>query len=346
MDSIISLCTLPFLDNSYQNVLDFGSLSSQYSYFNQQTKKQIKGNVVNDSEREQITLNTPLRDIRNYDYLFLTGEDNKRYFYFITNKTYKTSSTCIVDVELDVYSTYLFDHSLLDSFVERTHVKRWNGSIPTNEVVDESFPNYDYIIIEKEVINSGLKNNYIISASSPLGKVSSVGNSGGNNGTIGGGGDLDDFPETRKITNEVGEWLIPTIGQVTATYPTYPASFGGGSHSGIDIAWKQGTYICAARAGEVIYTRTTDPGTDYGKYVKIDHGDGIVSYYAHCDTILCNVGDVVNAGEYIATQGTTGNSTGVHLHWEIRVNGVAINPDCSEVDSERKLPVGAYVEYE
>lgn len=343
MDNILYFCSLPYLDSTYQNVIDFSNKTSQMAFFEKKTLKKTTGNYIPDAEQLTYTLKCHVKDIAPFDYVWLKDETNqKRYYYFIKSKKYKTSETCIIEIELDVWNTYLFDHSLLNSVVERTHVNRWDGSIPTREIVDEGFPIYDYQIIETTKV-ADLSKNYIISASAPLGKVSSVGNSGGNNGTIGGGGNLEDFPESRKITNSVGEWLIPTMGTITATFPTYPASFGGGPHSGIDIAHTKGTNIYSARAGEVIFTRTTDPGTDYGKYIKIDHGDGVISYYAHCDTILCDVGQVVNAGELIATQGTTGNSTGVHLHWEIRVNGVAINPDCSEVDSERKLPVGSYV---
>lgn len=350
MDNTIYFCSLPFLDSSYQNVIDFSSLSSQYQYFSSQVKKQLKANVVSDSERTNITINAELSSISKYDYLFLIDSTNKRFFYFINNKIYKSSTSCILEVELDVYSTYLFDHSLLDSVVERTHVNRWEGSIPTREIVDEGFPIYDYQIIEATKV-ADLSKNYIISASAPLGKVSSVGNSGGNNGTIGGGGNLEDFPESRKITNSAGEWLIPTIGTITATFPAYP---NGSKHTGIDIAHKKGTNIYSARAGEIVEINLIDPGKDspnYGKFVKIDHGDGLLTIYGHCDSILCDVGQVVNAGELIATQGNTGYvissqtgpDAGTHLHWEIRLNGVAINPDCSEVNSERKLPVGSYV---
>lgn len=64
----------------------------------------------------------------------------------------------------------------------------------------------------------------------------------------------------------------------------------------------------------------------YGRLVKIDHGNGIQTWYAHCNTLLVSVGDVVAQGQQIATAGSTGNVTGPHLHFEVVVNGVKVNP--------------------
>lgn len=335
MDNIIYLCSVPFLDNSYTNVLDFDSLESQSAYFDSLATKRVKGNVISDSEREQFTLNIPLQQLKKYDYLFVIDQGSaKRYYYFITNKSYKTSASSIVDIELDVFTTYLFDHQLLHSFVDRCHVPRWNGSIPTEEVVDEGLPIYDYVITNRETV-ADLKPSYVITSTEPLGIIGVNSSSGSDgNGTVGGGGDLSDMPDTRKVLNDAGVWFIPTLGQITATFPNYPASFGGGKHDGIDIANNVGTSIYAGKPGTVVSAvRVEQDG--FGKYVKINHGSGVYSYYAHCNEILCDVGDVVNYGTLIARMGSTGNSTGPHLHWEIRVNGTPIHPD-----PNNKLPVG------
>ena len=336
MDNIIYLCSIPFLDNSYTNVIDFESLSSQNAYFDSKSTKRIRGNVISDSEREQFTLNITFQELKVYDYLFVIDQATlKRYYYFITNKSYKTSTSSIVDVELDVYSTYLFDHQLLHSFVDRCHVPRWNGSIPSNEIVDEGLPIHDYIITGKEKIPE-FNSSYLITATEPLGVLKDAvynpdsgnnGNNGGNNATISG----------NTIINSAGYWTIPTTGTVTATYPNYPESFGGGKHDGLDIANTQGTIIRAGRDG-TIAAAIAIPQDGFGNYVKIDHGSGVFSYYAHCESILCKSGDVVKAGDVIATMGSTGNSTGPHLHWEIRVNGTAVHPD-----PNNKLPVGTVI---
>ena len=98
---------------------------------------------------------------------------------------------------------------------------------------------------------------------------------------------------------------------------------GRGTHTGLDIAASRGTPIKAAAAGTVTYSGTKG---SYGNLVIITHADGTQTYYAHCNTLNVTAGQKVSQGQLIATVGSTGNSTGPHLHLEIRVNGVAQNP--------------------
>lgn len=95
-------------------------------------------------------------------------------------------------------------------------------------------------------------------------------------------------------------------------------------HSGIDLAAKRGTPVHATAKGTVIYAQMSYGG--YGNLIKIDHGDGIITKYAHLQTILVKKGDVVERGQVVGKVGTTGRSTGSHLHYEININGKAINP--------------------
>ncbi len=96
-----------------------------------------------------------------------------------------------------------------------------------------------------------------------------------------------------------------------------------GTHTGLDIATSKGTPIGAAAAGTVTYA---GPKGTYGNLVVIDHGNGVQTYYAHCSSISCHVGQTVSQGQTISTVGSTGNSTGPHLHLEIRINGICQNP--------------------
>ena len=98
---------------------------------------------------------------------------------------------------------------------------------------------------------------------------------------------------------------------------------GGGSHTGLDIATSTGTAIKAVAAGTVTFA---DWKGSYGQLVIVSHGNGIQTYYAHCSKIYVSVGDKVSQGQVISAVGSTGNSTGPHLHLEVRVNGVAQNP--------------------
>lgn len=96
-----------------------------------------------------------------------------------------------------------------------------------------------------------------------------------------------------------------------------------GNHTGLDIATSSGTPIKAAASGTVIYA---GPKGTYGNLVIIAHSDSVQTYYAHCSKIYVSQGQSVSQGQVICAVGSTGNSTGPHLHLEIRENGVAKNP--------------------
>jgi murein DD-endopeptidase MepM/ murein hydrolase activator NlpD len=94
-------------------------------------------------------------------------------------------------------------------------------------------------------------------------------------------------------------------------------------HEGIDIAASTGTPIWAAAAGTVIHAGWLG---GYGNLVVVDHGNGLATAYAHASAILVAVGQQVAQGETVSLVGSTGNSSGPHLHFEVRVNGVAVDP--------------------
>ena len=94
-------------------------------------------------------------------------------------------------------------------------------------------------------------------------------------------------------------------------------------HEGIDFSAETGAPIKAAAAGIVVYSEYHH---DYGNMIEIDHGNGLVSRYAHASQRLVKLGDVVLKGQQIAKVGSTGRSTGPHLHFEVRFKGVAQNP--------------------
>ena len=96
-------------------------------------------------------------------------------------------------------------------------------------------------------------------------------------------------------------------------------------HKGLDIAAPMGTPELAADAGRIMVSGWPD-NTGYGNRVMIDHGNGYVTLYGHMSKIYVTVGQTVRRGDVIGTVGSTGRSTGPHLHFEIRKFGVAVNP--------------------
>lgn len=120
-------------------------------------------------------------------------------------------------------------------------------------------------------------------------------------------------------------WPAPGYYRITSPYGmrVHPVLKTYSNHSGLDIGAPMGSYAIAANAG--IVTKATY-SYSYGNMVMIDHGGGVSTLYAHGSEILVNVGDVVERGQAVLKVGSTGWSTGPHLHFEIRINGQTIDP--------------------
>ena len=122
-----------------------------------------------------------------------------------------------------------------------------------------------------------------------------------------------------------GQLMYPTIGPVTSNFGwrTHPILGTERFHSGIDFGADYGSLIYASEQGRVIYA---DWYGGYGNAVIVDHGNGMTTLYAHCSDLYVKDGDIVAKGQPIASVGSTGFSTGPHLHFELRANGEPIDP--------------------
>ena len=152
--------------------------------------------------------------------------------------------------------------------------------------------------------------------------ANSGGNSGGSGGNSGGGGSSGGGSAT-SLSNL--QWPVPSCTLITSRFGYRVAPTTGAStyHGGLDIGAGMGASIVAAGAGDVIYAG--DNG-GYGKCVMIDHGNGVVTVYAHMSSIGVSYGQYVTAGQYVGAVGSTGVSTGPHCHFEIRINGAQTDP--------------------
>ncbi len=115
----------------------------------------------------------------------------------------------------------------------------------------------------------------------------------------------------------------PVSGSITSRYGSR-SSLRSGAHTGLDIATASGTPVTPIASGTVTYAGYKG---SYGNLVIVSHGNGIESYYAHCSKIFTAVGQTVDRSTVISAVGSTGNSTGPHLHLEIRQNGNTLNPE-------------------
>ena len=120
-------------------------------------------------------------------------------------------------------------------------------------------------------------------------------------------------------TAATGSLAMPTRGRISSSY----GARWGRTHRGLDIAAPTGTAINAADGGTVTFSGYKN---SFGYMIEINHGNGLVTRYAHCSKLLVNKGEKVYKGQHIAKVGNTGNSTGPHLHLEVLKNGVHQNP--------------------
>ncbi len=126
---------------------------------------------------------------------------------------------------------------------------------------------------------------------------------------------------TKKLPKATaGGMVVPAKGTLTSRF----GSRWGRNHNGIDMSAPVGTAIFAADSGTVTYSEYNNGG--YGYLIKIDHGNGLETCYAHCSELLVPEGAVVKKGDLIARVGNTGRSTGAHLHFEVHLDGAPIDP--------------------
>ncbi|MGH3426791.1 MAG: M23 family metallopeptidase [Terriglobales bacterium] len=124
-------------------------------------------------------------------------------------------------------------------------------------------------------------------------------------------------PEPEKLP----DWVRPADGYISSTFGF---RFGGSEfHKGLDIAGPTGSPIRAAAAGKIIISSVHN---GYGNLVAIDHGNGVTTYYGHNSKLIAHVGEEVQPGDIIALRGSTGDSTGPHCHFEVRIKDVQIDP--------------------
>lgn len=121
----------------------------------------------------------------------------------------------------------------------------------------------------------------------------------------------------------LGVSLIKPVSGIISSRFGVRSSIRSSAHTGLDIATSAGTPISAAASGTVTFSGWKG---SYGYMIVITHSDGVQTYYAHCSKLYASAGQTVSQGQTIAAVGSTGNSTGPHLHFETRVNGIAYNP--------------------
>ncbi len=130
--------------------------------------------------------------------------------------------------------------------------------------------------------------------------------------------------QSSPVTEKNFAWPCPSSNHITSYFGPRVVFGGRDNHGAIDVAAPKESAIIASKSGTVI--AAGESGTTYGIYVIISHGDGYSTLYAHCNSVDVKTGDYVGQGQRIAGVGTTGRSTGYHLHFEVRRNGSRVDP--------------------
>ena len=141
--------------------------------------------------------------------------------------------------------------------------------------------------------------------------------------------DLFTLIESRLLEGRLAQLMVPSSAPIDGPvgsgfgFRSDPFSGRAALHTGLDFPADIGTRVMAAAGGMVV---STEPHPAYGNMVEIDHGNGLVTRYAHASKLLVKTGDLVKRGQAVAEVGTSGRSTGPHLHFEVLVEGVPQNP--------------------
>ncbi|MGM9834341.1 MAG: peptidoglycan DD-metalloendopeptidase family protein [Bacilli bacterium] len=189
--TLINLCNIPFLSTDYSDVVDFSNKNQRDSFFEGYVGKRLEGNIKTDGERTYLNINVPCETLINYDYCFFKDNNMKPWYYFITNIEKVTNNNSNIHLQLDVWSTYYFDFNIMESFVDRCHVPRWNGDTPTANNEEEGLFFGEIKQLSKTKLYD-LKKSLIITSSTPMGYVPNFTPMGGGNSTEGESDSLGD----------------------------------------------------------------------------------------------------------------------------------------------------------
>lgn len=168
----INLLSMPFLSIDYSNVVDFESEKSREEYFKKNTLETVEATLKYDGARDSLTVNLNIEYARGFDYLYYKDKQNKKtYYYFIIEQEYVTKYMTRFHVKLDVWTTYMFNINIMKSFVDRCHVNRWNGDIPTYNLEDEGLEKGEVVQVGEPEVISSMGNAIMICSSVPMGYI-------------------------------------------------------------------------------------------------------------------------------------------------------------------------------
>ncbi len=249
-------------------------------------------------------------------------------FYLIQNGNYLFSEQVInktkeiLSYDINIPQTYQQVKGFMQvSAEEQNETKQEDQSEPENEQQEQVENTNDTSEESQNVDNSETQNNTESQDSTENQEANAIGGAGFEDVVL-------EEPKSQEQMDieylQTLSWVKPISGRVTSEFGKRESTSAivSSNHTGIDVAANTGTVIVAAMEGTVEVSSTIG---EYGQHIKITNGD-VSTLYAHCSKLYVNVGEHINQGQAIAEVGTTGNSTGPHLHFEVIRAGRYINP--------------------
>ncbi|WP_294341291.1 murein hydrolase activator EnvC [uncultured Clostridium sp.] len=226
--------------------------------------------------------------------------------------------TALLEKKQGEVTAYIASRQALENEVKLTESEIRELEVRSNAIEDEI----------KNIIasNNSNSNNNSTNNNNNNNNSNSGGNNNSSNNSNNSGNNNSNSGNNGGVSNTGFIWPLPGYSYISSYhgYRIDPITGKPGAyHKGIDIPAPEGTPVVAAKAGKVIISRFD---SSYGYFVVIDHGDGLSTLYAHNSQLVASVGQTVAQGQVISKVGTTGSSTGNHLHFEVKVNGTAVDP--------------------
>ena len=268
-------------------------------------------------------------DGTNSNVAFVQVEDLPEYKLCLLKKNIVTNDDEIMDQIKESGVTYYRYYAITDNQEEKLYVSNFEEAEGiVNNLKENDSSNIDNIsIIEK--YETEMKD--LVSSEEAISKLyvkspkqtTVAKKSSSNSAKYASTGKVNTAGNTSSGKANLGVGLIkPVSGVITSRFGV-SSRIRRSSHTGLDIATSTGTPVKAAASGKVTFSGYKG---SYGNMLVISHGNGVQTYYGHCSKLYVSAGATVSQGQTIAAVGSTGNSTGPHLHLEVRVNGVAYNP--------------------
>ncbi len=293
----------------------------------------IDGKVIGYTDNKsklQSQINEYIENGENENAAFVQVESLPEYNMCLVKKDVSSDDNEIFDAIKSEGVTYYRYYAILDNQEEKIYVANFSeAEAIVNNLKEQSSSNIDNITIAEKyetelkdmtTIEDGIAKLYV----KPENKITTLASnnkSTSSDKTSTGQVNVASNISSNKV--DLGISLVkPVSGIITSRFGV-SSNIRRSSHTGLDIATSAGTAIKAAASGKVTFSGWKG---SYGYMIVITHSNGVQTYYGHCSALYYTTGQSVSQGQTIAAVGSTGNSTGPHLHFEIRVNGVAYNP--------------------